>query len=228
MSARTFVGHLKADIDPAVGYDVEELADLVAEHQGAVAGDDSTIEVTFDVEAPDMTAAVLTAQTIALDLITKVGAKVVDVARLEVITPAEQEAGLARPLIPELIGLTEVAEILGVSKQRVAQLRDRPEFPEPVAELASGPVWTRPSLNHFIEGWSRKPGRPKKAPMGDVGTFDMPVRVDVVKRASGWVGISDNEVVATAKTQSDAVRAARRASAKIDAASQKTQGVPTA
>ena len=56
----------------------------------------------------------------------------------------------------ELVGVTEVREILGVSRQRVHQLvRDRPDFPKPVAELASGKVWLRAD----IERWARRTGR---------------------------------------------------------------------
>lgn len=44
-----------------------------------------------------------------------------------------------------LVGLTEVAELLGVSRQRAHQLTRTPipKFPKPLARLASGPVWTR-------------------------------------------------------------------------------------
>ena len=64
---------------------------------------------------------------------------------------------------PELIGLSEIAGILGVSKQRVGQLRAREDFPVPVAELAAGPVWQREMLDRFIRDWPRRSGRPAKA-----------------------------------------------------------------
>ena len=38
-------------------------------------------------------------------------------------------------------GVSEVAELLEVSRQRVAKLRERPDFPDPLGELAQGPVW---------------------------------------------------------------------------------------
>jgi hypothetical protein len=60
------------------------------------------------------------------------------------------------------VGVTEIAGILGVSRQRVSELRTSAAFPAPVAELAAGPVWMRSSLNRFIDGWKRKPGRPRK------------------------------------------------------------------
>lgn len=60
----------------------------------------------------------------------------------------------------ELAGLAEAAEILGVSKQRVTELRAQPAFPEPLAELKSGPVWTRDSIEEFAVTRRRQPGRP--------------------------------------------------------------------
>ena len=41
----------------------------------------------------------------------------------------------------ELAGLMEVGEMLGVSRQRAAQLADSSGFPGPVADLGSGRVW---------------------------------------------------------------------------------------
>ncbi len=51
-----------------------------------------------------------------------------------------------------LIGLSEVAELFGVSKQVVANWRLRYEdFPKPVAELKSGPVWQRQDIVAWAE-----------------------------------------------------------------------------
>jgi chromosome partitioning protein len=44
--------------------------------------------------------------------------------------------------ISDLVGLSEVADRLGVSKQVIANWRQRQEsFPQPIANLKSGPVW---------------------------------------------------------------------------------------
>ncbi len=40
-----------------------------------------------------------------------------------------------------LVGPQEVAELLGISRQRLQQPADRPDFPEPVAVLAFDRVW---------------------------------------------------------------------------------------
>lgn len=43
----------------------------------------------------------------------------------------------------ELVGIAEIAERLGVSKQRIGNLIDskKANFPEPLARLRMGPVW---------------------------------------------------------------------------------------
>lgn len=74
------------------------------------------------------------------------------------------EAEALRPDTPELLAATDVAELLGVSRQRVHQLHtEHPQFPEPYQRLGSGPIWTRPAIEAFDRAWARKPGRPAKA-----------------------------------------------------------------
>ena len=52
-----------------------------------------------------------------------------------------------------LVGLTEIAEMLGLSRQRADQItRTYPDFPEPEVELASGRVWRRSA----VEDWNRR------------------------------------------------------------------------
>jgi predicted DNA-binding transcriptional regulator AlpA len=87
------------------------------------------------------------------------------IARVDVMTDAYLDRWLCRE--PErFAGVREVAELLGVSRQRVSELRARPGFPAPVAELASGPVWKVSSLRRFLETWDRRPGRPRKVAAG--------------------------------------------------------------
>lgn len=42
-----------------------------------------------------------------------------------------------------LVGVAEIREVLGVSRQYVDTLSRRDTFPKPAAELASGRVWQR-------------------------------------------------------------------------------------
>lgn len=57
----------------------------------------------------------------------------------------------------ELVGIAEIVELLGVSRQRVHLLVDREDFPKPEAELKAGRVWKRAD----IEKWARASGRIK-------------------------------------------------------------------
>jgi predicted DNA-binding transcriptional regulator AlpA len=57
--------------------------------------------------------------------------------------------------VHHLVGTIEIAELLGVSRQRVDQLARRDDFPAPEAALASGRVWKRAD----VERWAKKTGR---------------------------------------------------------------------
>lgn len=78
-------------------------------------------------------------------------------------TPELAELHALRPDVPELMAATDVAELLHISRQRVHQLHaEHPQFPAPFLRLGSGPVWTRPVIEHFAKVWARKPGRPAR------------------------------------------------------------------
>jgi predicted DNA-binding transcriptional regulator AlpA len=62
-------------------------------------------------------------------------------------------------MVSDLLGVTEVASLLGISRQRVQQLTETdPDFPPPAATLARGRVWERAA----IEKWAKATGRSVK------------------------------------------------------------------
>lgn len=71
------------------------------------------------------------------------------------------ERDLDQPTYPEVVGIAEIAALLGASKQRASALARSPRFPRPFAELKAGPIWFLPNVQRFIEEWDRKPGRPR-------------------------------------------------------------------
>lgn len=55
-------------------------------------------------------------------------------------------------VMQDLMGSAEIGERLGVSRQRVQQLVNRPDFPKPFAVLAMGKVWD----SEAVEAWIRE------------------------------------------------------------------------
>lgn len=58
-----------------------------------------------------------------------------------------------------LMGASEIADLLSVSRQRASQLASRRDFPEPVAVLRQGGVW----LAEDVEAWAVEAGRIPRA-----------------------------------------------------------------
>lgn len=96
----------------------------------------------------------------------------------EVLQESEWERRAESATMPELMSAAEIADELGVSRQRVHQLRDTAAFPAPLVELRGGAVWDAAAVRKFGQEWQRKPGRPAAAGKVDVA---WPHRVATVK-----------------------------------------------
>lgn len=57
--------------------------------------------------------------------------------------------------VDELVGVTEIGDLLGVSRQRADQLTRIEGFPEAIAAIAAGRIWRRAD----VEAWARETGR---------------------------------------------------------------------
>ena len=57
----------------------------------------------------------------------------------------------------DLVAAGDIAEMIGISLQRIDQLARAGKMPEPVAIVSSGRVWLRSE----IEQWARETGRAK-------------------------------------------------------------------
>jgi predicted DNA-binding transcriptional regulator AlpA len=68
-------------------------------------------------------------------------------------------------------GLTEIGELLQVSRQRAFTLAKRPDFPAPIAISRAGRVWDLNQVEEWSKTWDRhnKGGRPRK-PQADPST----------------------------------------------------------
>jgi hypothetical protein len=80
---------------------------------------------------------------------------------VETITEEEQARRAETSTMPALMSAAEVADELGISRQRVHQLRSTAAFPLPLADLRGGAVWDAAAVRKFAQTWERKPGRPR-------------------------------------------------------------------
>lgn len=55
----------------------------------------------------------------------------------------------------ELVGLAEIREMFGISRQRAYQLTQKNDFPTPAAELRMGNVWRKQD----VVAWARRTDR---------------------------------------------------------------------
>lgn len=60
----------------------------------------------------------------------------------------------------KLVNGAEIARLLGVTRERVHQLRQTPGFPRPVDHLPNGRLWWREDVERWAGEWRREPGRP--------------------------------------------------------------------
>ncbi len=61
-----------------------------------------------------------------------------------------------------LYGLKDIADLIGVSKERVRQLADTDSFPEPLGKTSAGRVWVADDVDRWFIEWPRKVGRPRR------------------------------------------------------------------
>jgi hypothetical protein len=60
----------------------------------------------------------------------------------------------------KLVGTTEIAQLLGTSRQRASQLTKEPGFPAPLDVLAAGAIWDRRQVERYLA--KRPPDRRRR------------------------------------------------------------------
>lgn len=69
-----------------------------------------------------------------------------------------------------IAGVKEAAEMLRVEKSNfVRDYANKPDFPAPIAELASGRFWLRSAIEQYVEA-KKKPGKPSTKRLPEEGT----------------------------------------------------------
>lgn len=139
---------------------LDDLAERVAPHSGAVFVGSRSIGAMIAVKSSDLSSAAKRADILIRAAMHRSGIRISEMIESHVVEWTRFEEELARPPMPELVGATEAAALLGVSRQRFHEIRRTLDFPDPLAEVAATPLWTRAGIEEFLRGWARKPGRP--------------------------------------------------------------------
>jgi len=156
-----------AENDPAIDRFFEL---LWADYAGAVSAGGLYWSARVSVDVDNVMAVFPSAVEVVEKAAAEAGMPAWPIVRAELVTDEELTMQLERPNFPWILGAAEVADRLGVSKQRLSQLRQAGNFPEPIRTLASGPIWLAGAIDSFVETWDRRPGRrrPTRCPGCDV------------------------------------------------------------
>lgn len=142
---------------------VDAVADRLSEHYGSFAADAAGgWAATFSVDAEDAQRATFLGLETTRSIAEASQLPAGEVVRLEAVRDDVVDEELAEPNYPDLVSGPEIAQILGVSRQRVHQLAtEHVRFPAPLYRLGAGSLWVRQAIETFADGWERKPGRPR-------------------------------------------------------------------
>jgi hypothetical protein len=107
-----------------------------------------------------------------------------DVEMVEAMTEARQEQDLEISNLPDLVGLAEIAELAGTTRQRVFQMTANKGFPAALLELRSGRLWSRPAIQSYLErrDLERRGPKVKTLTSGGMSRRAMTKSVAITKR----------------------------------------------
>jgi hypothetical protein len=153
-----------------------------------------SVQLTIQ-DAEEPTQAAERALRAALEAADKAGLPAWPLVKLEATEWERFDAELDQPNTPDLVGVAELAELCGVSRQRASFLARSEGFPEPLAELASGPVWDLRMVQRFVRDWPRKPGRPARAASAAADESNVVVALPSARRRT-----TERQTAASART----------------------------
>ena len=138
--------HEKADLEHLVDA-LDALADFSAVGSSRRDGFGGSIQLT--VKAGSLTKATGKAINLVEDALGYLAG--VEIVSVETMTEQAFERSLEAPMLPELVGMSDIAEMAGISRQRVHQLAGSPGFPTPVAATRQGPLMTKIAAERWVQ-----------------------------------------------------------------------------
>ncbi|MCU1677722.1 MAG: hypothetical protein JWM93_2480 [Frankiales bacterium] len=132
---------------------------------GAAPGDPSSVDVVLAIDARTLRSAFDAAIRLVVGTASDAGVPGVAAVAAEAIEFEEAERRVLAPAVPELVGISEIAGLLGVTKQRANQLvTEHKDFPRPAQQLAAGKLWPKSAVEAWASTWTRRrTGRPRKS-----------------------------------------------------------------
>ena len=128
--------------------DLDEVMDRLKPHHPSVQGAGELLAATVTIEAPSGQQAIDQAHEVLVAAITPAR---LTIDGIEAITEERQALEVERSNIPDLVGLAEIAELAGTTRQRVFQMTANKGFPAALLELRSGRLWSRPAITSYLE-----------------------------------------------------------------------------
>lgn len=120
------------------------------------------LRLAFTVTAPTIETAIDEGLQIARETWRQAFGAAMDPSQIRVLTAEAHQRELAGSDEPQLVDRSEVAEILRVSAQRVAEIVEDPGFPPPVGDPGPAAVYTRDGIIDFALRSAPAPGRRRR------------------------------------------------------------------
>jgi hypothetical protein len=158
--------------------------------------DNGNVSAQLTLEARTAAAAIDRGMRAVLEAARAGGVDQPEVVGVQLLTDAEYERRLLRPVVPKLASMQDIANILGFTKQRAQRVvADHAEHFPVVDETAAGKLWLWDGVVRFNETWDRRrTGRPPKSHQDRVDGLTDAVR-----------GYAEDEGLALGETHADEV-----------------------
>lgn len=140
------------------------LMDLLGDLAAVPAANSKSWSVYVSLDAPSAEAATVTATEAIAKAADKAELPLWPIVRIETVRSRLLDSENSQPNFPDIVGSQEVTELLGITRQRLHELRTTGRFPEPMMHLAATPVWMRAAIDAFAASWDRRPGRRANVP----------------------------------------------------------------
>lgn len=150
--------------NPASDALIDDLMEAIEKLHGSIAvGPGPALGLSLAVEAADAWEASQMARDFLEKDLAALAGQPPALSSVRVLDEATRTAENETPAIPPLVGVPDIAELLGVTRQQAGRLTRKPGFPHPALETRSGDLWTQAAVEAWNERTERAAGRPRRS-----------------------------------------------------------------